>query len=243
MSAVPLLSKGATPNPSYVERPEEPDMSFQKLKQVALTFFTGICLVTSGVLFSFHDVVATLYAVPFLLASGAAVWSLIRTKDYTDEIELREYRREATSAPLEETVKRHGWQNMFRYEIPCKESFQELFTVALMRMGTESAEKFYEQAKAAREQVNPDSPLVLPPFPNSLQPQEEKPLGVVGVYVTVPVKTDRVAVRFFAGLLLITGILSLGTIGAGGALAALPCILLACLLFRRSHKLEKMQQH
>ena len=138
-------------NDSKENRSKE-DASQFKLRQVALAFFAGICLLFGGLLLASGTFKALFYALPFFISAGIAIWTIQRSwKDYDNPLQLARYRMSAVISPLQETVKEHGWENLFKYEIPLAKQFHKLFMKAAHEMNMNELLDFYEGAFKAKE--------------------------------------------------------------------------------------------
>lgn len=133
------------------------NFSQNKLKQIALGFFS-VLFIFAGCSFLFYSFSAAIiepvfFAIPCFLAAGYTVWSIFVTYEYNVPTKLEAFRRAAKERPLQETIKQHGFEKMFQYEIPLRDDFPKVFRETLKKMSLNEGLDFCEQISQAHKKA------------------------------------------------------------------------------------------
>lgn len=154
MKIQPLLSPPLT-SPQTLST-----ISDQRVRQIALVFFTSLSFGLGVLALSVGTATANFVAFASFSAAGTLIWIISKIKQYDSPHELARYQKEAKSMSFDEIIKEHGWENSFRYEIPKKELFEKKFLKSMETRSVFEIVSIYE--KASELITKTESPFTLP---------------------------------------------------------------------------------
>jgi len=135
-------------------------LSDQRVKQIALVFFTSLSIGLGALALSVGTATANFVALVSFSAAGTLIWIISKIKQYDSPHELARYQRDAKTMSFDEIIREHGWENSFRYEIPKKELFQKKFLKHMESRSISEVVSIYEKAKKMITKTK--SPFTLP---------------------------------------------------------------------------------
>lgn len=135
-------------------------LSEQRVKQIALVFFSSLSIGLGALALSVGTATANFVAFVSFSAAGCLIWVISKIKQYDSPSELARYQKEARSMSFDEIIKEHGWENSFQYEIPKKEFFQEKFLKSMESRSINELVSIYEKAGELIKKTK--SPFTLP---------------------------------------------------------------------------------
>lgn len=130
---------------------ETPDLTDVKTRKAALYAISGVSLFAAAA--SIICYAAYPVAVPLVVTSlFLAIYSRSYI-DYSDPSTIAKFRAEALRQPLLESVKRHGWERIFRYEILDQAAFETLFRSSAASLSFGAILALYNQARGHLQRV------------------------------------------------------------------------------------------
>ncbi|MES2272717.1 MAG: hypothetical protein V4487_00795 [Chlamydiota bacterium] len=119
-----------------------------KVKRVWLGVLAAITLIGTTV-FTVFAFTATLWflapAIPLFLATGAIIWYASSLIDYQNPKELATVRSFAANMPLDAVVKKHGWENLFKYALLSPKQFETSYSAHVQALSVNQMIAYFEE--------------------------------------------------------------------------------------------------
>lgn len=135
-----------------------------KIKQVSLYVFSGISLVSAGIILASASPLSLSLAaaIPLAIASGTLFYYASHLIDYENPQTVAALRKEALLAPLQELIKKHGWEKLFLHAILEPSDFDSAYRCYAKTISFKEILTLYKEAKRTLDQIKRQDVYTLP---------------------------------------------------------------------------------